>query len=605
MPVDLTDAVPFLSWFPTALADWVFSVLVISLVVTAVGWLIAAIRRGPIYAFVATGKLWYTGMADLLSISPRRVSALSWLAVKESIRRRVVVVFAIFILVLLYAGWFLDRNSTNPALLYISFVLTATSYLVLVMALFLSTLSLPADIKNRTLHTIVTKPARMSEIVLGRIIGFTVIGTALLAVMGLICYVFVVRGLAHTHELTAANLEKVEGAAAGQAGALTGRTSENHNHRHTVNVSPSGVITVEPEQGHTHQIVADKDGDKVVYRVGPEEGALVARVPIYGKLSFRDRAGQPAEKGVSVGKEWTYRSYFEGGGLAAAIWTFDGVTPEAFPDGLPIVLHISVYRTYTGEIAKGLPGSLSLRNPRTGKMVEARIFPAKDYVLDEQFIPRQIISPKGEKLDLFKDFVENGTVEVWLRSIAPAQYFGAAQADMYLRAPDGYFSLNFIKGYIGIWLQMTLIIAMGVMFSTFLSGPVAILATAGAIVGGFFHNFLYEVAFQHTATGGQVFGGGPFESMLRMITQDAITLDLEPNLRTMVVQTLDRMAEPLMRVAALLVPDFSRFSFSDYVAYGFNIPDGQVLKFSLRMLAFVLPVFVAGLFCLKSREVAQ
>ena len=59
-----------------------------------------------------------------------------------------------------------------------------------------------------------------------------------------------------------------------------------------------------------------------------------------------------------MGKEWTYRSYIEGGGLAAMVWTFDGITPEAFPDGLPIELNISVYRTYTGEIAKGLPASL-------------------------------------------------------------------------------------------------------------------------------------------------------------------------------------------------------------------------------------------------------
>jgi ABC-type transport system involved in multi-copper enzyme maturation permease subunit len=607
MVVDLSDAVPFLTWFPWALADWLLAVLVISLAVTVIGWLFAAIRHGPIRAFSITGKVWSVGIGDLVSISPRRVSALSWLAVKESIRRRVVVVFAIFILVLLYAGWFLDPKSTNPALLYLSFVLTATSYLALVMALFLSALSLPADIKNRTIHTVVTKPVRMGEIVLGRIIGFMAVGTFLLVVMGLISYVFVIRGLAHTHELSADNLHPAEGSLAGQTPTLTGRTSYNHHHSHVVTISPSGKkARVEPEQGHTHSISVEKDGDKTVYKVGPEQEMLMARVPIYGKLSFRDRAGQPAEKGVSVGKEWTYRSYFEGGTLAAAVWTFQGITPEAFPDGLPVELNISVYRTYTGAITKGIPGSLSLCNPKTGKTVEVRIFSAKDYVLDSQFIPRRIISPKGEKLDLFKDFVDDkGEVEVWLRSVAPAQYFGAAQADMYLRAPDGYFTLNFIKGYIGIWLQMTLLIGMGVLFSTFLSGPVAILATAGVMLGGFFHQFLYEVAYQQTMTGGKVFGGGPFESMLRMITQDSITMDLDPNLRTMAVQTMDRLAEPLMRVAVMLVPDFGRFSFADYVAYGFNIPGDQILKYTFRMLAFVIPVFVAALFCLKTREVAQ
>jgi len=605
MVVDLSDAVPFLTWLPWALLDWLLVVFVMAAAVTIIGWLMAAIRHGPIHAFAITGRAWSGGIGDLVSMSPRRVRALSWLAVKESIRRRVVVVFAIFILVLLYAGWFLDPKSTNPALLYLSFVLTATSYLVLVMALFLSTLSLPADIKNRTLHTIVTKPVRMSEIVLGRILGFMVIGTFLLVVMGLISYVFVVRGLAHTHELNADNLHPAEGSVAGQPPMLTGRTSYEHHHSHIVTISPSGESRMEPEQGHWHSITIDKDGDKTVYKIGPEEGMLMARVPIYGKLSFRDRSGQPAEKGISVGKEWTYRSFFEGGSLAAAVWTFQGITPDAFPEGLPVEMNISIYRTYTGEITKGIPGSLSLRNPKTGKTVEVRIFSAKDYVIDTQFIPRRIISSKGEKLDLFKDFVADGSVEVWLRCVAPAQYFGAAQADMYLRARDGYFTLNFIKGYIGIWFQMMLLIGLGVMFSTFLSGPVAILATFGVLLGGFFHQFLYEVAFQQTMTGGQVFGGGPFESMLRMITQDNIVVDLEPNLRTMVVQTLDRLTEPLMRIAVMLVPDFSRFSFSDYVAYGFNIPGDQILKFAFRMLAFVIPVFLVGLFCLKSREVAQ
>ncbi len=48
-------------------------------------------------------------------------------------------------------------------------------------------------------------------------------------------------------------------------------------------------------------------------------------------------------------------------------------------------------------------------------------------------------------------------------------------------ANDASVELNFIKGYFGIWLQMVLVIAFGVMFSTFLSGPVAMIATLGAL----------------------------------------------------------------------------------------------------------------------------
>jgi hypothetical protein len=607
MVIDLKDAVPFLTWFPYALRDWVLVVSLIALIATLVGWLVSAFRHGPIRAFAITGKAWYVGVGDLLSISPRRVMALSRLTIKESIRHRVavVVVFAIFTLILLYAGWFLDPKSINPALLYLDFVLSATSFLVLVTVLFLSTLSLPADIKNRTLYTVVTKPVRMSEIVLGRLFGITAIGVFLLVVMGLISYVFVYRNLSHTHALVTENLSAAEGSIPDQPPTLTGRTSYSNNHSHIVTISPEGKSRMEPEQGHWHSITIEQEGDKTVYNVGPEEGMMMARVPIYGKLTFRDRGGQPAEKGISVGKEWTYRSYFEGGTLAAAVWTFQGVTPEAFPDGLPIELNISIYRTYTGEITKGVPGSLSLRNPKTGKMVEALIFSAKDFVVDTHVIDREITSSKGEKLDLFKDLTDNGTVEIWLRCIAPAQYFGAAQADLHLRAPDGYYTLNFIKGYAGIGLQMMLLIGLGVLFSTFLSGPVAFLATAGMLVGGMFYEHLYAVAFQQTVSGGEVFGGGPFESMLRIVTQENIVTDLDPSLRAMVVQTLDRLAEPLMQVAALLLPDFRRFSFTDYVANGYDIPLGQLLKFTCRTLAFIVPTFVAGLFCLKTREIAQ
>ena len=113
-----------------------------------------------------------------MRLSPWRVGALAWLAIKESIRRRVVVVLAVFIIILLFAGWYLDPGSTNPARLYLDFVFDeATRYPLLLLVLFLSSLSLPADIKSRTLHTVVTKPVRASEIVLGRIVGFTAVAT--------------------------------------------------------------------------------------------------------------------------------------------------------------------------------------------------------------------------------------------------------------------------------------------------------------------------------------------------------------------------------------------------------------------------------------------
>jgi hypothetical protein len=600
MVVDLNDVVPFFQWLPGALLTWLVVVAIVAGMATVVAWLVAAVRHGPMVAVKLTWRLLRGAVVDLVRMSPRRVSALAWLSIKESIRRRVVIVFIVFILILSFAGWFLDPGSINPGRLYLSFVLTATSYLLLLLALFLSTLSLPADIKNRTLHTVVTKPVRSSEIVLGRILGFAAVGTCLLVFMGVTCYVFVVRGLAHTHELTADDLRPVQSAAAGEPTGMQGSTSRANRHSHKVIIDPSGQGHVEMEQGHWHKLSVKKDGDKASYQIGSPEGMLLARVPVYGKLSFRGRQGELAEKGDNTGDEWTYRSYVEGGTLAAMVWKFHGVTEKAFPHGLPVEMSIGIFRTHKGTIEKGVPGCLAVRNPDTGEKIDVRIFEAKEYVTDVQSIPRELHTADGQPRDLFRDMVDDkGEIEVWLTCVVPKQYFGAAQADLYLRAGDASFALNFAKGYLGIWLQMMLVIGLGVMFSTFLSGPVALMTTLGTLLGGFFHEFMFKLAT------GQTYGGGPWESLIRILTQQGETVEMEPGLRTAAALTLDQVTQFWMRLMAAVIPDFGRFSFSDYVADGFNISGDTALMFACRALGFLVPVFVAAYLCLKTREVAK
>lgn len=600
MVIDPNDAVPFLTWlYPGALLNWMLVGVCVLVAVTFFGWLVAALRHGPFAACDMTFLVIRNAVVDLFRLSPRRAWAMGRLAVQESIRRRVVVVFAVFVVILLFAGWFLDPGSVDPARLYLDFVLTATSYLVLLLALFLSSLSLPADIKSRTIFTVVTKPVRASEVVLGRILGFMTVGTFLLIVMGLISYVFVVRGLAHTHQLTADDLQPIEGSVAGEPVTLQGKTSRVHQHRHKVTIEPSGEGVVDVEQRHRHPLTIEKQGEKTAYALGQPEGLLVARVPVYGKLSFLDREGKPAEKGVNVGDEWMYRSNIEGGSLAACVWDFQGITPEAFPDGLPVELGIEVFRTHKGDIEKGVPGSLSVQNPKTGKKVEVRIFESKEYSTDSQFIPRQLQMPDGEKVDLFKDFVDDGHLQIILQCVASGQYFGAAQADLYLRATEASFALNFIKGYVAIWLQMLIVVSLGVMFSTFLSGPIAMLATLGTLVGGLFNDYMYRLAT------GQTYGGGPFESIIRILTQQNQTSELEPGLRSTIAQALDQAAELGLRVISMILPDFSRINFAEYVASGFNVSGDLMLLSVFRTFAFVLPVFVAGYLCLKNREIGK
>jgi hypothetical protein len=621
---------PFSGWFKSATLDWLLVVAILIAVGLVFGGLAAILRYGPISGLAIALRGLKNGLADLIFMSPRRVWALSWLAVKESIRRRVVAVFAVFIVILLFAGWFLDTGNSDPAKLYLSFVLTATSYLVLLLALFLSAFSLPADIKSRTIQTIVTKPVRDSEIVLGRIVGFAIVGTVLLALMSVVSYVFVIRGLSHTHEVVMESLKPVGRAEPGKQQPKAGNTDSTQGHRHHVYVDSSGVAHVEPEFGHSHSVETQNSGDKSSFALGGPEGHLLARVPVYGSLRFRDRSGNDVDKGINVGDEWFYRSYIQGASPAAAIWTFKNLREDQFPEELPVEMNIGVFRTYKGDIEKGVIGSLAVRNPRTGLIVEVDVFESKEFVPFRVTIPRKITkfssadviaskreTPQGieytpaqsmldrrlaerKEFDLYNDFVVDGEVELWLRCLEGSQYFGAGQPDLWLHAYDASFTVNFLKGYVGIWLQMVLVIGFGVMFSTFLSGPVAMLATVGAMIGGMCIDFLTRLSH------GAVLGGGPFESIIRLVRQDNLVTEMEPGLRTTAAKMADYVAESGLSIVSKILPPFGDFSYTDWVTYGFDISwDPWIVVPTVRALAFLIPVFVAGFFFLKTREVAQ
>ncbi len=620
---------PFTQWLLEAVPHWLLVVGVLAVLGLFAGWLIAAVQAGPGWAFLSAGRLLRNTAVDLTHVSPRRVWALALLAFKESLRRRVVVVFAVFILVLLFAGWFLDPASPDPATLYISFVLTTTSYLVLLLILFLGAFSLPQDLRSRTLHTVVTKPVRSSEIVLGRMLGFTMIGTLLLVVMASVSYLFVRYGLSHTHTLTADDLAPMASTAEGTSQTLTGYTSRVHGHRHRVFVDPSGQCRLESTRGHWHSIKVVGSGPGARYEIGPPQGHLLARVPVYGKLKFRNREGIDSEKGINVGDEWTYRGYIQGGTQAAMMWTFDGITPRLFRDGLPVEMNIGVFRTHKGNIEKGVLGSISLRNPRTGLLVETEIFESQEFAIKRIVIPRKIIrfsnaqvvcrravTPEGvqfdpprteidsslakkTQFDLFDDLVDNGRVEIWLRCLEPGQYFGAAQADLYLRARDGWFWANFLKGYFGIWLQMELVVAFSVMFSTFLSGAVAMIATLGTLIGGFYSEFMQELAR------GPKYGGGPFESLYRLVTQENMISNLEPGLGTALLKVADRAFEFALGAISAILPPFGQFDCATWVAEGFDVPLNLLLIRTTHMFAFLLPLFIAGYIFLRTREIAR
>ena len=567
-------------------------------------FVVASFRYGPSEAFYYVSRAMFSAVTeDLPRFSLRRTLAVSRLAVQEAIRNRVLIGFGVFVILLLFAGMFLDVKNSNPARVYLSFVLGTTNYLVLLMALFLSTFSIPNDIKNRTIYTVVTKPIRAGEIVLGRTLGFVAVGTVMLLAMGLVSYAFVRGGLYHEHVMSADDLTKVP-----DTELRTGQTSFEKHHRHTVTVDAEGKGKTDVVNGHWHDV--EVVGNEV--RIGPPKGDLVARAPVYGQLDIFDREGKLTDKGINVGNEWDYRGFIEGGppggiSKAAAVWTFEGVSAEKYPDGLPLEMTIRVFRSYKGNIEEGVLGEIVLRNPDPAAPVKRSgpiLFTSKEYQADYHLIKRELNSESGSgrgKIDLFNDLVSSdGRLEVEIRCVEPAQYFGVAQPDVYLRPADSTFELNFAKSYLSIWLQMLLVTCLGVTLSTFLNGSVAMMATLSAVGVGLFGQFIRGVAT------GAVEGGGPIESTIRIVTQQNVMTDLEGvhSIVGRVIEGADAVLMRLLQAATYALPDFTQFDTVTFVADGYSIFPDLVAQQVTMALIYFLVVTIVGYFCLKTREIA-
>src|SRR5262249_13565946 len=141
--------------------------------------------------------------------------------------------------------------------------------------------------------------------------------------------------------------------------------------------------------------------------------------------------------------------------------------------------------------------------------------------------------------------------------LEPSQLLGVAAPDLYISAGEASFEWNFAKGCIGIWCQMVLVIGLGVMFSTFLSGSVAMVATLGCLVLGYFSDDISKI-FESLKTGNRkiVAGGGPIESFVRLITQRSITAPYDDSPTVELMVWVDKMLMRFMTCWTDVLPNF-------------------------------------------------
>ena len=590
------------------LLTFLIALVVLIVVGLIFGFIVSIFRNGPFEAFYAVFGTAVQSVPELLSISPRRVWAMTWLAFQEAIRKKALWAFGLFMIVLLFAGWYIDTSSEQPVRLYLTFVLTFPKWLVLLLVISLSVFSLPDDIKRRTIYTIYTKPVLPSELFLGRLFGFVGVGTIVLVAMGIVSYIFLMQGLNHTHYINANELVEAEN------GTLIGETTESAGHKHSVLIYPDGEGEAERVHEHRHAITVNEGGDaENRYTVHGPTDMFQARVRYIGDVRFLDRSGKnAAARGINVGKEWEYFSYIEGGTFSAAIFTYNNIHEGLLnaEEQLPVEFNLSVFRTYKGIITEGIRGNYYFQNPETGARSIAIPFTAREES-DLHYVPRTLSNfdadAPNQELDLIEDLAtqDGGRIELWIQCVEPGQYFGVAQNTVYILQDNRSFLWNYVKCYLGIWFQVVLVITFGLVFSTFLNGPVALLASFLAVGYGSIAESVRGLA-SYVIWGEKTgwYGGGPVEAMVRLFTQRNIMTELGDYFWVDVVKSIDYLFAFLIWSFVNMLPDYSMFDTQGFVVDGYNIPIEVVVQQLITVVGFLIALVAVGYFFLKSKEIA-
>lgn len=529
--------------------------------------------------FLCLGAVLFPFLLNALSMSPRRIFGLAKLSFQEAIRRRVVYAFGALLLVFLFSSWFIPYKPEDQVRSYVQVVYWAMAPLFLLTSALLAAFSIPADIRNQTIHTIVTKPVERFEIVIGRFLGFMALMSLILLVMTAMSLLYVVRG--------------VDPAAAAES--------------------------------------------------------LKARVPFYGNLSFLNT--EQENRGDNVGREWEYRSYIAGPGMgtrgtATAVWSFP-MPPVALAsrDNVRAEFTFDIYRTTKGRENRGVACSFTFqtwrfregddkvyerekrqalldRKGRSDAQIDNElaekygyyVFPSKpifDYQTLFLDIPsglfKNALGADAQRLNELKSTNRQlNPVSVKVVCLDPTQYIGMARYDFYFRADDQnssneklYFSWNFFKGSLGLWLRMCLVVGLSVCMSTYLTGVISLLFTMILYVGGLVQDFIRQVAM------GVNPGGGPVESLLRLVRRENMVSPLEQTTANQIATGSDVVFRWIIRRLLDVIPDVDRLDFTVFVAEGFDIAGAQVILNAILLAGYLAPWAILAYFLLKWREIAS
>jgi ABC-type transport system involved in multi-copper enzyme maturation permease subunit len=524
-------------------------------------------------------------LLDATRLRWRRIWALTRLTMMEAVRRRVLWVFLILLLPALFPpSWFLQVKPEDQIRINVALVHFGANAVLLLAAAALAAFSIPADIRNQTIHTIVTKPVEKFEIVIGRFLGYALLTTGvLLAVLAFAALMIAsTRIESEAREESMKAREPVYGeldfrGPGNFQGESVGREWEYRRY------VPGGLANPFRALYHFNDVSqklatrdwVDCEFDFDIFRTtkGEENKAVECTFFVFTHQAM-DETGAPSRQIII---EYQKRT--------------KGISPTASPTGTD-----SEKRQWAElEKVSGELGYFEYLNK-----------PIADYHTDSIPIPRTIFEKAREGEP--KAFPRpnrppiSPRLTVAIRCDSNTQFLGVAKYDLYLLANEGRFYLNFFKGAIGIWMRVMLVIGIAVACSTYLNGVISMIVTAVLTGLGFFKSTIMMMVLLLAS---DVPNPGPFDSLRKLANNESLGMQADPTNPThQVAAAFDEVFRWVMRRVISAVPDMERLTWRDYVADGFNVPTEDVFWNFLGVAGYLAMWAALSHYLIKWREVA-
>jgi hypothetical protein len=586
---------------------------------------------------------------DLVSrISFGRIWAIARLSWKEAIRGRVVWVFGIMALVFLFADWFVPYKAENQLRNYVRVVYWSMTPLFLLTAGVLGSFSIPNDVKNNSIHTIVTKPVETFEIVLGRFLGYGAILTIGLFAVSSVSLIYVVRGVNEeaTKESFKARLPvygklQFAGTKNQFRGDSVGREWTYRSYitgptRRTKDVARQYAIW---DFAEVSDDIADRKEPLLyefafdIFRLskGDEEGKGV-----YCTFSFTDGSIQPERMEAQaniVKEERDKRSTASGKEIenfiravsavegqnqdrnaqARAVQTASDALAESRDERFKAAIQgfgdkyaraaneAERQRLLTGVVDEA-SYVIDRAIAKEFHIYQARSIEVTDYHTQFFVVPPGVLKALGaDKRRTADDAAPPLRVLVSVDFAREAQMVGVAQQDFYLVAHEMPFWQNFLKGIVGMWCTHMLILGVAICLSTYFSSVISFLGTMFLYLTGMNVEYLREIAEK------RIDGGGPTQSLIRITSGLPIAAKLDESPTASLVFFVDDLFSWWIGRILNLLPDVSRHDLHQYVANGFDISwlDVLLLDNFLPVAGYLTPWLVLAYYLMKYREIAN